>query len=489
MAENIGMVPLLSLSMIQESIMGAKLDYNSERKREARKRLDYYSGDQRRHTDDVMRAQFQNPERMRLQLEFSNITREIVDQVSMLYKKPAKRTLLVGGKPVSDEIAARYAEMTRVSQLDSVMKRVNRFTTLLNTVGVQVAWRKDCLCLDILTPDLVDVAQDPWDPTTAVAVLIYRSFYNTMSWDKAVNPYTDKILVVAWTAEQHMVFDNMGRRQPQLANDQGVNPYGMIPVAWFRDAHPMGCFFNDGSYDLVQAQESLNIKLTELNYLLKMQAFSVPVIIQDDTPGTVTIDPSVFVHIPLKSIPGAGQPDFKFVSPDPKVNELLEAIRDMTVRTARSWGISPDAFKLVGSATSGFALRMQNMRLLERREDDADIYAVAEQNLFRVMRAVWNAHSPEGAKIPEEAELSVDFTEPVFPEDPDAEQRRWESLVRQGLKSKADWLMEIDPDVKTLEEAEEKLRKNMEINARVAGSAPAPSEALNGLVDGEEEPA
>ena len=154
----------LSMDKIQSSLHGARLDANNTRKLEAEKRLDYYWGDQARHLEDLLKQQFKNPERMLLQLEFSNITKEIIDQVSMVYKSHPNRVLLLNGEPAPEAQEKIYSEMLRQTNIDALMKVVNRFTNLLNTVGVQVVWRDNQLQLDVITPDTFDVIQDPMLP-------------------------------------------------------------------------------------------------------------------------------------------------------------------------------------------------------------------------------------------------------------------------------------------------------------------------------------
>jgi len=114
------------------------------------------------------------------------------------------------------------------------------------------------------------------------------------------------------------------------------------------------------------AQDSINVKLTELNQLIKMQAFSIPVIIGEPPAGSLTIDPSNWISIPLAGSIDKGQPDFKFVSPDPKIADVIEAIADGVARIADAWGVNPAQFKLQGSPQSGLSLKMQNIRLMER---------------------------------------------------------------------------------------------------------------------------
>lgn len=473
MPEYMGAVPIVTLDMIRDSIMRARLAANAERKTEAAKRLDYYKGEQEEHLDMILSRQFKHPERLRLQKSFSNITRRIINEVSVVYKRAPQRHLTLNGKKVEGRIEETFQELYESARADAVLKKANRYTNLLNTIGIQAVWRNDRVELDILTPDIVNVVQDAMDPTRASAVIIEQRYADTVALEGPSNPFGASCLYIAWTLDSHMVFDEQGRARTDLANDTGSNPYGLIPIVFFRDSYPDSYFWNHGTDDLINAQDTLNVQLTELNQLIKMQSFSVPVIIGDAPPEGVTIDPSNFLSIPLGDATGKGQPDFKFVSPDPKIKDILEAIGETVRRIADDWGLSMDSFKLSGSPASGLSLKLSNLRLLERREDDVALYLDYEKELFDVMRAVHNAHAAPADQIPEKAEFSINFSEMEFPEDPTAEDARWITRIQQNIKTRAQWLMSVDSDIASAEDAEKILLANMESNARTKSALPA----------------
>lgn len=480
--EHFGAVPVVSLQMIRDSIMRARLAANSERKIESAKRIDYYRGDQEQHLERVLAKQFKHPERLRLQLSFSNIVRRIINEVSVVYKKSPQRFLTLNGKRLEGKGADSFSKMYEKARADAVLKKANRYTNLLNTLGVQAVWRDGCVQLDILTPDILNVVQNAVDPTQASAVIIEQGYADTVTLEGPANPFGAASLFISWTADAHMVFDEQGRPRPELGNKEGKNPYGLIPIVFFRDAYPDSYFWNEGSFDLINAQETLNVFLTELNQLVKFQSFSVPVIIGDAPPEGVTVDPSNFISIPLgDTAVSKGQPDFKFVSPSPKINEIIEVIRECVRRIADDYGLSMDSFKLSGSPASGLSLKLSNIRLVERREDDIALYMDYERELFKVMRAVHNAHCETVDEIPEKAEFGINFAELEFPEDPAAEDARWITHIGQNLKTREQWLMSIDPDIKTEADATAKIKGNMDLNAASRSALPGDDPAS--LVD------
>jgi len=297
MPEYFGAIPIVTLDMIRDSIMRARLSANSARKEEAAKRIDYYQGEQLSHLHDVLKRQFKHPERLRLQPSFSNLTRRIINEVSVVYKRSPTRFLTgKDGKRIEGPKSDIFVEMYEGARADSVLKKVNRYTNLLNTILVQAVWRNERVELDIITPDIVNVVQDAIDPTRASAIIIEQSYADTVALEGPQNPFGASKLMIAWTKDDHMVFDEQGRARPELANEEGTNPYGILPFVVFRDAYPDSYFWNTGTDDLICAQDTLNVQLTELNQLVKMQSFSIPVIIGDAPPEGVTVDPSRRLH-------------------------------------------------------------------------------------------------------------------------------------------------------------------------------------------------
>jgi len=69
------------------------------------------------------------------------------------------------------------------------------------------------------------------DPTRAAAVIIEQAFPDTVTMDVPQNPYGERRLFIVWTPTEHMVFDGEGMALPELANPDGVNPYGIMPIA------------------------------------------------------------------------------------------------------------------------------------------------------------------------------------------------------------------------------------------------------------------
>ena len=102
---------------------------------------------------------------------------------------------------------------------------------------------------------------------------------------------------------------------------------------------------------------------------------------------------------------------------------------------------------------------MENLELLEAREDEAEKYIYTEDKIYAIERAIYEAET--GKSLPEE--MAVDFAEIEFP-DEENERARWDWKFQHGIADKVDYLMEKDPDrFTTREEAQEHLNERTSV--------------------------
>ena len=86
------------------------------------------------------------------------------------------------------------------------------------------------------------------------------------------------------------------------------------------------------------------------------------------------------------------------------------------------------------------------MGKLEARQAQIKTYAMNEQKLFNIERAIWNYHNP-GKRISEDAKLIVDFVEPTFPLSPDEKVKDAEYRLKHNISTEIDLIMENNPDL------------------------------------------
>jgi len=445
-----------------------KREASRERRKDMQKRIDYYYDKQLEYLELALENQFNHPDRLRLQKEMHNITQMIIDELAVLYNEEPTREIQssLKGEDISPEDKDFYNDLMKAARINLVMQTASRLTKLCKTVLIRVVWRNERIEYDILTPNVFDVVSNVVDQTQLEAV-VYTNKVDIQNDDTQAKKLNqdqfqeneNDVVFTFWSKTNHFIFTRhitkVGNYEAQLIEVEGnpgdINPYGILPFIVLRDGEPLGDFWIDGGEDLIQANEINNVKLTETNNLTKMQAFGIPVRKGAPNAGQeLSFDPSLIIDIPADQgdIKGA---DFKFVSPDAKIEEMHMDCEKRIKRTATKNNLNPERFSSSGQKSSAAAMQLRAADQNKILQQDKPFYRDFEKEIFEVTRVVNNFHNTK--KIPDSAELFIDFKDvevPVTVEDQDAHNIL---MFNNGLLSKAQWLIDENPDVRTIDQA------------------------------------
>ncbi len=178
----------LAPGTIERSVIMAKWQAEQERMDEASDRLALYSDDYEEIIRETLSTLFckDNYERLKVHVNGSqNILKRVVNELSMVYKTEATRTL--------DVKSDRWEEIKDEAALDVRMKRANRLTNLLNEIIIKVSVRGGKIVYDIITPDNCTVIQNEEDPTKISGLLWLRTYVNTPSSTVIEYEYMDDL--------------------------------------------------------------------------------------------------------------------------------------------------------------------------------------------------------------------------------------------------------------------------------------------------------
>ena len=437
------------------------------RRQDMQKRIDYFNDKQEQYLTNALLLQFEYPDRLKLQKEFFNITNLMINELAVLYNEDPLRELKDG----NDKDAEIFDAILENTNLNNTLQTVNQYTKLLKTVLVKPEWDKDAesIAYRIFTPNMYDVIMDEINPTKAKAIVYSNNFssdifYNNDDTKTSKDQFQQPDTVFhVWTAEQYFMFTYQLGRKGEIVitlkdnpeNADNINPYGTLDIfVPFRDGTVVDDFFLEGGSDIIVTNEAINIKLTELNYLIKMQSFSIPVrkgAAKGSTP--VVLDPSMTIDLPADD--DMGKSDFKFVSPEAKITEVQSEIEQKLRRIALKYKMNPDMFNASGNKSSSESLQLQNYAQGRLIKKDKPYFRKAELNLFKMTKIVNNTHN--AAKFSDNVTLFVDFRDSEMPmtvKDKDAHNL---TLYNNGLITKAEWLLEDNPDLGDIKTAEEKI--------------------------------
>lgn len=434
-------------TMMQRMRYELSLAANITRQENAEKAIDYYNGKQLEHLNDVLALQFSDPASLKLQLGIDNLTRFVADEISRVFDSPPTLACEnARGQELLDSLTADGV-------LAVTLKVAEVYANLTQVCALYVWWdeRTQSIRTTPIPSSSLFVAQRQEDPTEAEAVVFVRELTDTISG-------TDQTQYVHWDDESHFVFDKDGvYYAPSATNPDKVNPYGIIPFAFMRDQLAVSAFFGTQDETLLNAQERLNVILTEINQLMKYQSFSQPVISGIDSKTPIVVDPSRPIRIP-PSLRDETPGDFRFVTPASKVDDLIKAANELIRNVTARYGISIQALEDGGKVLSGASQKVANARLDRRRIDSIPLARMTMLQWWEVVKRINNTHQPQ-AQIPLDAELIVDFPEPVYPEDAFSSLINDEKRINLGLVSPIDLIMRDNPDL-SREQAVAKYNEN-----------------------------
>ena len=462
----------------QQALDATKQTGSILRRQSMQKRIDYFNDKQDTYLEKAIYTQFEYPERLKLQREFFNITKMMINELAVLYNEDPLREIMDG----TDSDNQIFQDILDNTNLNNILQTVNEYVKLLKTVLVKPEWSDDLgrVVFRIFTPNMFDVIMDEQNPSKAKAIIYSRNYpkpsdqiYGNDNRKVAQDKFSESNTVFhCWTDKNYFMFTYQisatGEAIANLIdnpnNPENINPYGTLDIfVPFRDAVPIDDFFAEGGDDLIVTNEAINIKLTELNYLIKMQSFAIPVRKGASSTAPLILDPSMTIDLPADD--DMGKSDFKFVSPDAKIAEIQSEIEAKVRRIALKYKMNPDMFTASGNKSSSESLQLQNYAQGRLIKKDKPYFRKNEMKLFEMIKLVHNTHST--IKFSEKCWMFIDFRDSEMPMTQVDKDAHMLTMLNNGLITKAEWLLEENPDLGDIEAAQKKIEE-------IEKTAPAP---------------
>lgn len=455
---------------------------------------------------DLVR-QFRNPEKQ--QILPLNLTKEIIDAVSILYQEaPIYQVVDDKGKVLAND-QALWEEIQNDSRYLMLMDKLDRWTRLLGTVLVKVSFvdhetgqlvkktEGGRVQLDIMHGGVYDIKHGA-SPYYITELLIgFGTKFGGWQHDAGMNsggsiasniPSPSNYGVSDATAKKGLMYNNVGDSKAVgktnriywspnshiVIDDKNngyeiENPYGVVPAVPFFNSDPAHYYFLPINEPLIYANHALNMRITDLNHIAKFQSFGVPVVKGVERPTSLRQGRPVDDFNQLKGgaaqsrfgglggISGMGangqyrsfdsgfgifrdgnadasalgmslgpdtavavgeKGDFKFAHPSADITGLVRTIHSMSDMIRINHGLKPKYEQSLPS--SGFAMMMEKMGVIEDNVRRSRLFKEREQQLFQVIKQLWNTHhSKSGDKrFSEKAKLQITYKIPDFVVDP-----------------------------------------------------------------------
>ena len=405
---------------IKDSLEVLKVENFRKRESYVHKLLDYYNGN---NTKSYIEDKFDLDAFREVPPYEANITKKFINKMSRIYTVGADRN-----------VSEQYNNMSVLK--DAKMKHIERMTRLIGSIAVRVMYVDDEMPHFDYQPIYYFhpfFGEDPFKPVAISYPLMHFT-------EDASN--SDSAQYIHWNAENYLIFDENGK-----VIEEGEHGYGMLPFAFTHREHQSDSFYVEGANDIMNANEHINLTMTEMQLGLRFQMFGQPVVSGADLGNNQRFGSDVILELP----DGA---NYNIQSPAGDIEKVIENVKFQMELVAQNNHLSVQFAQDGGETPSGIALKIKDLESFEDYQDDLALWTQYEHEIYQIERKIartFNIGLPEGLKL--------DFNEPEYPMTVQDQIALDNHRLNLGLVNKAELMVEYNKDL-TLDEANAKLKEN-----------------------------
>ena len=368
----------------------------------------------------------------------NNIYKQVVNAISNVYSFGVER------KFDNEDSQQMYDDL----RIDKTMAQANRYMNAFNDVLVQVSWdsNKEQPKIMLRLPHLTEVEYSQGDVhSVAYFVEMTGKEGKTERW-------------AYWTDEEHFYIDRENGKETIVAvedNDEMINPFGVLPFVFLHNGWRDESFWDKYTGDdLTGGTIDMAVHLTFLNHIIKTQSFK-QLVGKGDNVGELLGQ----VLDPLSILTLTGQnTEIDVLDLQSNYEQLNKVAKDLANDIAVAYGVSPNQFRMTGSASSGFALQMENLKMDRFTVEQQSDFKVYEKELYALIVHVSDYYGQTIA-----GEMAIDFVEPNYPASELDQLNIDQQAIGLGLISPHKVLMRNNPD---LTESDARVDVDDNLNAR-----------------------
>ncbi len=451
------------------------------------KLLDFYEGRMLR-PEYLKNFGFQD---MKMPLMGLRLTKKIIDKISLLYKTAPKREFTKDNDGYTDFLASNTGRMFNLS-----MKTAERYKNLLEAVLYMPLFTNNGFRPYIFTE---------WIPWFSKSDSLYPVAYSIpLSTDK-LEKGSDKVKEEVWlfvSEEDWFLHDANGgnkRADPSFKGASDMKHHlGIMPIAELRIELPVTGYWPEGQIELASANQSINMAANDIFGLMHYNLFP-EIAMSGISPAEAGLQRNAQTGLYFGTI-GTGfnkrhiasSPDFHMeaISHNLALDQAVNTIEKLTQMVGQTYNVNLK-FEMSGSPASGFALLVENIDLLEAREDSIDTATIAEQHIYNILEAQSSKFSEiefKLAPLSKDNVLTVDYREGIdFPVNQKEEIERWQFEFEWNASSILDYMRSNDPELDD-EALLKKLADNRAVNEKLTAAGINFRDVLEGLNEPEEPP-
>lgn len=369
----------------------------------------------------------------------NNIFKTITQKISRVYSFGVEREF------TNDEAKDLYNELN----INKLMKEANFLTNALNDVLLQVSWnyKENKPRLIFRYPHKTKVILDEYDNPVEVEYFVQQLDKKLEKW-------------AYWSEGEHYYKVYEGEEftvEYPEGNEDGVNPYGVLPFVFMQNGFRDGQFFDEYTgEDLIYITLDNAVYNTFKNYLIKWQSFK-QLVVTGSNIGALDgqlLDPATALTASGEDV----KVDLLDLQAD--LRQLNETLQDSANSVAINYNISPSQFRMSGQVSSGFALQMENSSLDEFTKEQQEDFTNYEKDLFSLIKIIVAIEDNKDL-----GDMSIIFNKPKYSESKSVE---LDSIIKEvdlGIKKVSEVIAERKQI--PIEEAETILKENLDERNKV----------------------
>ena len=433
------------VDIIKESLKNLKVYNHKEREGYVNRLLDYYNGNA---TFQYISSRFDLEAFSEVPPYEANITKKFINKMSRIYTVGADRN-----------VNNKYMDLTVLK--DSKMKHIERMTRLIGSIATRIMYVDGEMPYFDYQPIFYFhpfFDEDPFRPVAITYPLMHHT--NDASND-------DNTQYIHWNDTEYIIFDEEGQ-----VLDQREHGLGVLPFVFTHREHQCDDFYVEGANDIINANEHINITMTEMQLGLRFQMFGQPVVSGADLGNRQRFGSDVILELPSEA-------EYDIKSPSGDIEKVIENVKFQMELVAQNNHLFVQFAQDGGETPSGIALKIKDLERFEDYQDDLALWTQYEYQMYNIEK---NIAKSRNINLPNK--LRLDFNEPDYPMTVQDQILLDNHRLQLNLVSEAELMVEYNKDL-TIQEAEKKIEQNKQKNKKqsIFSQARQQVETTQGLQD------
>jgi len=441
---------------------------------QVKKNWDFYFGDQVKY---IEKFPGEKPEEFTKKKKAPfNYTAAVIDEyIAGVYQMHVNRTF---NSDINNNI---YKRINSEFQMDTFFRKVQKIAELsaLCAVVIRTNESKSKIFYEEVPGEFIKIYHNKNYPD-GIEHIIFAYYYDNETGSG------QSMRVEGWSREKVVVYETCGRDvrkvfdAPNTLKDANGDLF--IPIAFFKPDEDAYSLYGHTNIDaVVEINDCYNNMWMDIMRTVRLQQFSLLVVkrpsdMRGEAPRPLEIAPTRLIEDTSKDF------DAKYITPDPKINEALAALRSLREDML---DLSKVPIEVIGGGSkrgveASSTLRVKRVPLERVWKQRKASYTTAEEDLAK--KTVLVAKNVWGIGDINDLRPQIDYGEMSTPMDTSEKLEKDVQELHLGLTNPYKLYLEKDPDIGDLEAAAIEVHKNIEATKKVMSGVSSPGESIGDFI-------